>query len=41
MKGDASLLLLTYISRFHNAMSSLVVIVTQVSPLQAKKKIGI
>ena len=38
MEGDTSLLLLTYISRFHNAVSSLVVSTTQVSSLQAEKK---
>lgn len=35
MVENSSLLLLTYISRFHSAM---VVIITQVSSLQAKKK---
>lgn len=41
MEGDTSLLLLTYISRFHNAVSSLVVIITQVSSLQAEKKFSL
>lgn len=38
MEGHTSLLLLTYISRFHNAVSSLVIISTQVPSLQAEKK---
>lgn len=38
MEGRTSLLLLTYISRFHNAVSSLVIIITQVPSSQAEKK---
>lgn len=39
MEADTSLLLLTYTSRFYNAVRSLFVIITQVSSLQAEKKI--